>query len=415
MKGLRMIVVLMLFTTITMNTSGCATVSDASGADLMSGVTRENVDAKPVDDGFIESMASFSIELFKKGITDKENSLVSPTSVMLSLAMTANGADNNTKTQMETVLGGDIPLDTLNEYLLGYVNSLPSEERAKLHIANSVWFRDNKDELQVKKDFLQQCANYYQASMYKAAFNNQTVEDINNWVKLNTDNMIDAIIEEIQDLDMLFLINAITFDAKWETPYAEWDLSKGDFTDINGVAKNVDFMGMSEYGYLNDGKATGFIKPYAIGYSFVTLLPNQNIPIESYIDSLTGNGFIQTIQQARNEQAKVETYLPKFEYDYEIKLNDTLSTLGMPDAFTDSADFSKMARSSMGPLYLSEVLHKTYISVGEQGTKAGAVTESRAEAQSGPVGVVRLDRPFVYAIIDDATNLPIFIGTLMTI
>jgi serpin B len=170
-----------------------------------------------------------------------------------------------------------------------------------------------------------------------------------------------------------------------------------------------------EYKYLDDGKATGFIKPYAGNkYSFAALLPNENIQIDEYIQSLTGTGFLNMIKNAEN--IIVQTYLPKFKYEYEIKMNDALKTLGMPDAFHDGkADFKKMATSSDGNIYIGEVLHKTFISVDELGTKAGAVTkvEIQAECVIEYEKTVRLDRPFVYAIIDNATNLPVFIGTVV--
>jgi serpin B len=380
----------------------------------MENISAKTVNQKPASNDFTSSMADFSIELFKKSITDKENSLVSPLSVMLALAMTANGADSGTLSQMEKLLGGDIPLTDLNGYLYSYVKELPSEDKSKLNIANSIWFRDI---LQVKPDFLQKNADYYNAQAYKSAFDAQTLQDINNWVESSTDGMIDSIINEINADDMLYLINAVVFDAEWQTPYDDYTVREGDFTDINGEVRNVDFMHSDQYKYLDDGMATGFIKPYYGGnYSFAALLPNEDITIEAYIESLTGSGFIKTIENA--EDIVVYASMPKFEYEYEIKMKEALKILGMPDAFyEDKADFTNMAVSSDGNIYIGEVLHKTYISVDELGTKAGAVTAVLAMGGGAPLDhkIVRLDRPFVYAIIDNATNLPVFIGTLMTV
>ena len=130
--------------------------------------------------------------------------------------MTANGAANETLSQMEEVLGKDIPLEELNEYLYYYVNNLPSEEKSKLNIANSIWFRDDEDRLTVEKDFLQKNADYYNAAIYKSPFDDQTLQDINYWVKTNTDGMIDKILEKIDDDSIMYLINAIVFDAEWK-------------------------------------------------------------------------------------------------------------------------------------------------------------------------------------------------------
>ena len=210
-------------------------------ANLMKGVTANTVSGMFADDKFIGSMADFSVELFKKSIADNENSLISPLSVMLALSMTANGADNETLSQMEAVLGGSIQMNDLNKYLYSYVKGLPSSEKSKLGIANSIWFRDIST-LNVKPGFLQTNADYYGAEAYKSAFNETTVTDINDWVSANTDGMIDSILDEISSDAVMFLINAVVFDAEWETVYDKSQVSDGIFTDINGNQQIVPFM-----------------------------------------------------------------------------------------------------------------------------------------------------------------------------
>lgn len=396
-------------------TACSAFISKVKAEDLMEGVKPKAVDGKPIDDKFISNTADFSIELFKKSIAEKENSLISPISVMLALAMTANGAANETLSQMEEVLGKDIPLEELNEYLYYYVNNLPSEEKSKLNIANSIWFRDDEDRLTVEKDFLQKNADYYNAAIYKSPFDDQTLQDINNWVKTNTDGMIDKILEKIDDDSIMYLINAIVFDAEWKTVYNKSDIHEGEFTTIDGSKQTVEFMNSEESIYLDDGSATGFIKPYYNDkYSFVALLPNEGISIKDYIETLSGEGFLNTVKSAQN--TVVNAVMPKFSYDYKIKLNDALKDLGMHDGLSAAkADFSRLGKSSRGNIYIGEVLHKTFISVDELGTKAGAVTKVEMKYESAPaeLKIVRLDRPFVYAIIDNSTNLPVFIGTVM--
>ena len=416
MKNIKNHILILLAAAIVMGASGCAA---AGTADLMGGLSPNRVDNRRADAAFCGSMADFSIELFKKSISDGENSLISPLSVTLALAMTANGADGETLSQMEKLIGGDIPLGTLNEYLRSYAKNLPDTEKSKLNIANSIWFRDDGDRLRVETDFLQRNADYYGAAAFKSAFDSQTTKDINNWVKTNTDGMIDKIIDKIYADNMLFLINAVAFDAEWQAVYNEHSIREGDFTDITGAVRRVDFMHSGENRYLDDGMATGFIKPYAgVGYSFAALLPNEGVSIESYIESLTGMGFLDTLKNASDTQ--VNASMPRFEYEYDIDMNDALIALGIPDAFdAGKADFGRMGISSGGPLYISQVLHKTFISVDGLGTKAGAATMVVLSDVSMPnpeePKTVRLDRPFVYAIIDNATNLPVFIGTLVTV
>ncbi|MCL2167390.1 MAG: serpin family protein [Clostridiales bacterium] len=424
MESLRKYLALLLVAAFTANAAGCAnfatTANALSAADLMEGLSPNGVTGRPLDDTFTASMADFSVDLFKRSVTDKENALLSPLSVMLALAMTANGADGDTLTQMEATLGGGIPLAKLNEYLYEYARKLPSTEKSKLKVANSLWFRDDGDSLQVQADFLQKNADYFGAEAYSAAFDSQTVKDINNWVKSNTDGMIDAILSEINSLDLLFLINAVVFDAEWQNVYFAEDVRKSDFTNMDGAIRNVDFMYSSEYSYLDDGRATGFLKPYANdSYSFAALLPNEGISIREYIESLTGEGFLDTLR--RKQDVLVFTSMPKFSYNYTISLIETLRALGIRDAFDETiADFGSMAATTLGNgnIYISQVLHKTFIAVDELGTKAGAVTMvAAASGGTMPVEpkIVNLDRPFVYAIIDNATNLPVFIGALMSL
>ena len=390
--------------------------ASAGAANLMEGIPSGGAAGKPADTAFIASMADFSVELFKKSAADKESSLVSPLSVMLALSMTANGADNETRAQMEGLLGGGIPLADLNEYLCRYLKELPCEEKARLTIANSIWLRDDDARLRVEPGFLQKNADYYNAAAYKSAFDPDTLDEINAWVNANTDGMIDKILDEINPDAVIYLINAIVFDAEWETAYNKNGIHEDIFTGIGGDRQNALFMYSEEHKYLDDGKASGFMKPYANGhYSFAALLPNEGLPIEAYIKTLTGTGLANTIKNA--ESTLVDASMPKFGYEYEIRMNDALIALGIPDAFDgDRADFNKMAASSYGNIYIGEVLHKTFISVDELGTKAGAVTKVEMEDIGAPEAkTVRLDRPFVFAIVENVTGLPVFIGTVMTV
>ncbi|MDD2283047.1 MAG: serpin family protein [Eubacteriales bacterium] len=405
---------ILLLATITLNLTACA--PSVQAADLMAGISGKTVQGKSADAKFIGNTADFSLDLFKKTSNEEKNSLISPLSVLLALAMTANGADKQTLSEMEAVLGGDIGLEELNEYLYSYVKNLPNDKKSKLTVANSIWFREDNNRLTVEKDFLQKNADYYNAAAYKSPFDGQTLKDINNWVKENTDGMIDKILDQIDDDAVMYLINAIVFDAEWETVYNKANITEDSFTTIDGSKQMADFMHSEENIYLDDGRATGFIKPYAGNkYSFVALLPNEEIAIGEYIDMLSGEGFLQTIDGAIN--TTVSAALPKFSYDYKIQMNDALKAMGMPTAFSAAeADFNKLGQSSRGNIYIGEVLHKTFIQVDELGTRAGAVTkvEMKDEAYIETKAVV-LNRPFVYAIIDNASKLPVFIGTVMEI
>ena len=403
---------MLLLVTLVGNLTSCLSVK---AQNLTEGIAYLPAKGAKPDDAFYKHIADISINLFREASDDNKNSLVSPFSVILALAMTANGADSETLEQIQAFLGGDIPLSKINEYLY-YEIQLLNHDKTKYNVANSVWFRDDENRLVVEKEFLQTLAYYYKAEAYKAPFNNGTLNDINKWVKKNTDGMIDKILEQIDEDTVMYLINAIVFEAEWKKVYNKNDISSGQFTDISGKKQTVEFMFSEEGLYLDDGKATGFIKPYYNDlYSFVALMPNEDIAIEEYINSLTGDSFLNTVNSA--QKTLVSASLPKFSYDYTVKMNDALKRLGIKNAFSATeADFTKLGKSSRGNIFIGEVLHKTYISVDELGTKAGAVTkvEMKDEAYIESK-IVRLDRPFVYAIIDNATGIPIFIGTVMSI
>ena len=408
---------LILICSMAVNLTGCATKVQA--ADLMEGVQANTVTSKAADDAFAQSQMRLAVDLFQASVLESkdENVLISPLSIQLALAMTANGADGDTKAEMEALLGGEISLENLNEYLCSYVNNLPSAEKYKLQIANSIWFRDNEGRLQVEKDFLQKNADYYGAQAYKAAFDDQTMKDINNWVKDHTDGMIDSILDQIDEDAVMYLINALVFDAEWQHVYDKSDVYKGKFTNIDGAEKQVDMMHSEETVYLQDENATGFMKPYSGSkYNFAVLLPNEGVDIYEYIAGLTGESLMETLSTP--QLGMVMATLPKFSYEYELTMNDVLKELGMPSAFSgDTADFSKMAHSSRGNIYIGDVLHKTFISVDELGTKAGAVTKVQMNDECAVMSewVVTLNRPFVYMIIDNETKLPVFIGTVMDV
>ena len=360
-----------------------------------------------------------SVNLFKSMSKESENKnlLISPLSIELALAMTANGAKGQTKAEMEKLLGGDMTIEELNLYLNNYVSLLPSDDKYKLHIANSIWFRDEENRLTVNEKFLEKNADFYGAQIFKKNFNDsQTVTDINDWVKTNTDGMIDKIVDGISGDTVMYLINALCFDAEWEKQYLLSDIAKRDFTNISDETKKVDMMHSEESYYIETENAKGFMKHYKDKkYSFVALLPNEN-DIYGYIDSLTPEYIESALNNVQNKGGYA--VMPKFSYEYELSMNGVLKSLGMPTAFdSEKADFTDMATSSRGNIFIGDVLHKTFIQVDELGTKAGAVTKVEMKDECAPMyeWEITLDRPFVYMIIDNANNMPIFMGALIDV
>ena len=398
------------------NLTACSTAVQA--ADLTKNIKSENVTGKDADENFALAQMGFSLDLFRETASEGgyENLLISPLSVALALSMTANGADGETLAEMENVLG--LSVQELNGYFLNYVNSLPNEENCKLHIANSLWVKDGFD---VKQDFLQTNANYYKSPVYTSPFDSQTLTDINNWVKTNTDGMIEKILDEINGYAVMYIANALAFDARWSSVYEKNQVRDGTFTTSEGKEITVKMLrDSSHYPYFEDGNAVGFMKSYEGGrYAFAAILPNEDITLEEYIEGLTSEGLYDMISGA--EYYETVTALPKFKYDYDVNLNAPLVQLGMSSAFdVNAADFTKLGipDSPDENIYIGRVLHKTFIAVDELGTKAGAATVvemlngSAAPAEEHEIKYVILDRPFLFMIIDREVNIPLFIGTV---
>ncbi|MBQ2729904.1 MAG: serpin family protein [Clostridia bacterium] len=343
-----------------------------------------------------------------------ENTLLSPLSVMCALAMVENGADGETKVQMEELFNGSC--EDISSYLYHYCNTLPSGEKYSMSIANSIWIK-NDESLTVNGDFLQKNADYFSADIYRSEFDKKAVKDINNWVSENTNEMIPEIVDSISPNAVMYLINALAFEAEWQDIYNEYAVREGDFTLESGKTKEVEFMYSGEGVYLEDENTTGFIKYYKDGkYAFVALLPDEDEEISDYVKALTGEKISDLLESSTD--CVVRTSIPKFETEYSKSLTEILGNMGMTDAFDPlSADFSALGYYKNGNLYISDVMHKTYISVAEKGTRAGAATSISVNATGEPSIMeepkeVYLDRPFVYMLIDCETETPFFIGVL---
>lgn len=410
--------------------SGAESAKENEIVDLMQNVTVDAVDieAVSVENEFCVDAADFAIALLQENMTDEnENVMVSPVSALTALAMTANGARGDTREQMLAVLSPNQSMDDLNSNIKKWADGLVSTDTASVKIANSVWFDDSAGDITVNEIFLQRNALYYHADIYQTAFQDSTAGAINQWVSDKTDGMITNILNQIPPNTRMYLLNAVSFDARWEDMYWPNEVHERTFTNASGEKETADMMDSREYSYIEDENAVGFIKPYREGYSFVALLPNEGMDTEEYIDTLSGEQFLNMIADAGMDGIDIlEVSLPKFEAEYEVELSDKLQNMGIADAFDGGkADFSGIAKLETGDnaenLIISGVHHKTYIKVDELGTRAAATTDAwaattdAAESLEPVIVYVRLNRPFVYAIVENETNIPIFIGVVNSV
>lgn len=366
----------------------------------------------------LKGTGEFSFELMRECDESGKNVLISPTSVMFALGMTANGGAGATLKEMESVLGGDgVSIGEINAFYKEYADKLKENEDIKISIANSIWI--NKEILTTVKDtFLSTCDSFYGAEVYRAIFNDETIKLVNKWVEENTDGMIKELLKEFNGNEAMMLINAIAFDGKWVEIYYEDQVRDTIFTTAEGEETNIQGMYSDERAYIEDDNTTGFIKDYKGGYRFVAMLPSEDMSIDEYVDSLTYDKYKKLMESERD--VKVSAMLPKFQYDYSKEMKDVLKKMGMPSAFErPRADFSNMTEDELVKLYIGKVLHKTYIEVAEEGTRAAAVTavimDSNAAIMEEEIKNVFLDRPFVYMIIDGESEMPLFMGVVRNI
>lgn len=384
---------------------------------LMNGIQSGKTDEKDIDAAFVNSQYAFAVNLLKqsnKENNDNKNLLISPLSVSTALSMTANGAKDQTLAEMEKVLGGDLKISDINAYYAKLLHSLPNSESANLYPANSIWYK-NDASINVPAEFLQTNANYYGADAYLADFSQDTVTDINDWVNDKTHQMIPELLDQIPNDDVfMYLINALAFEAEWSTPYTDWKGSPIAFYTPFDETVDAEWMSGDVYSYLEDEYATGFIKKYkGDGYSFAAILPKEelSVTIGDYLGMMTPESLQTLLNNPKNSEVK--TYMPKFSFSFDTELSKVLTAIGMPTAFTSAADFTGLNDPDGG--YISRVLHKTFIQVDNLGTKAGAVTAVEMTKESAAVNPieVRLDHPFIFVILDNQNNIPVFIGYVM--
>ncbi len=399
-----------------------STTNFTEGDDLKNDTQRVDYSRITMTDEFRQSYAEFSLELLKESRKEEnqaaeetDNMMVSPLSAMMALEMTRSGAAQETEAEMAGTLYGELSAREGREQLLSYMQSLPSEEKAQFHFANSIWFRTEGTDFVPDEEFLKGCAADYEAELYGAPFDESTLKDINRWVEAKTDGMIKDILNEIPEDAILYLINAMAFDAEWRKTYETYQIRQAEFFPAEEQTQTVDMMYSDEGVYLSDGAVTGFLKPYVKGYAFAALLPAEGTSVDEYLAKLTGEDFVKLMETA--EETPVNAGLPKFSAKTKLSLNHVMEKMGMPLAFDENrADFSGMGESS-GNIYISRVLQDTFIEVDELGTRAGAATvvemtkESAAVEPIEPKNVI-LDRPFVYAIVDTEMQLPIFLGVV---
>jgi serpin B len=366
----------------------------------------------------INANNQFAFDFFRGTLaqdTANNNKLISPLSIYLALSMVYNGAGNATKDSIaKTLQLSGIDINSLNSVCKELISQLPKEDnKVQLDIANSIWYRQNS--FQPLPSFLNTIQNSYSTSIKGLNFDNpSSVNTINNWVAQKTNNKIPMIIQNISPDDLMYLINAIYFKGSWQHAFKTSDTYNDVFYLRDGSTKSVSFMKQNITTKIFSNSAFTMIElPYGGGKSFsmYILKPlDSQESLNAFATSMNKN--ILTDATSKMDSASIELEIPKWEYSYEIAdMKPELSMLDMGIAFGDNADFSKIYNPAEAKVYITKAIHKTYIKVNEEGTEAAAVTAFGAGTTSISVPtVLKLDRPFLYSIVEKQTGAVLFLG-----
>ena len=372
----------------------------------------------------LNALSNASLNVFYETIESGENGenvLISPASLAFALAITENGANGDTLKQMEKYVNGGISIEDMNA-LLNYTSyKLNNAKEVEWGVANSLWFNDNGD-CEIENEFLKKAIEYYDAEVYKKAFDASTANEINKWVYNKTNKMIDEVIRDFSPDAMMFIVNAIAFEGEWAKEYEKSQvLENREFTNADRSTSNCTMLSSTEDRYFTLGEGTGFIKPYKGGeYSFVGILPEEGVSPEEYIKDLVKNNedFSKAVREA--EYGDVYVTMPEFTTDYGNEgMVDVYKKMGMDLPFDPGkADLKGIfTNDSDSDVWIGKIIHKTHIEVDRQGTRAAAVTvvevdKCMAVAPAEDPVIINLDRPFVYAIVDNETGVPVFLGCM---
>jgi serine protease inhibitor len=363
----------------------------------------------------VVSNNAFGFDIFKtimKAEGNDKNVFISPLSISLALAMTYNGANGATKTEMQNTLRfPDLTSDDINGYFQKISSALIQvDPKVNLGLANSIWYRND---FSVLPAFIQVNQDYFNAEVQSLDFSSPAAANtINNWVSDKTNKRIPKVIDQINGDIIMLLINAIYFKGSWM-----YEFEKNGTHDLNFIladASSITTPMMHQKGsfnYFSNEQFSAVEMPYGQGnFTMVVLLPNDSHNTSDIVANLSSENWDSWINNFSKQT--VDITFPRFKFEYERYLNNDLIGLGMPKAFSSGeADFTNI--NANGGLYISFVKHNSFVEVNETGTEAAAVTTVAMGTTAGPnpsYYTFLANKPFLFAIRETTTNTILFIG-----
>ncbi len=354
---------------------------------------------------------AFSLKLLKATLSNNtgDNLFLSPLSVSMAIGMTSNGAAGQTLHDIRNTMNfNNFTEDQVNAYYQKLITELPGlDSKTSLKIANSIWYANSITPL---SPFLQVNTTSYNAKVQSADFSSAATKDaINNWVSNATNGKIPAIVDNIPSDVIMYLINAIYFKSTWASKFDAAKTKPDNFYLAGGGTVQANMMnGDGNFNYTRNADASILELPYSNKkFSMVVIMPTTKT-VKEYAAGIDSAKW-QTLMSSLNP-GHADVSLPKFKFSYSITLNGILSSLGMSNAFGDAANFTRI--NAAGGLRITEVKHKAYIEVNEEGTEAAAATSVSVGITAAPVNYFKIDHPFMFAIREMKTGLVLFKGIL---
>lgn len=378
---------------------------------------------------FANDNNGFTLNFFQSlnGKMKNRSIVCSPLSITYVLSMVNDGATGTTEQELEQTLGfhkGGI--QAVNDYCKNLIDNLPHvDEKVQLNIANAIFVNDK---YQLKKQFQQDMANYYDAKAEALDFSSpSTLDRINGWCDEKTRGMIPTILERVEPLTVSYLLNAIYFKAEWASMFEKNETREEVFTTPDGETR-VPLMHQNVYmNYLRNDQYAAVSIPYGNGQWMMTvMLPEDGKTTDDVISSLAASGWSTDFLKNPLREARryaVDLKLPRFETAFDTDdaggLIELLMGMGIRRAFDgNSAEIPNMCEN--GDLYISMMKQKAKIKVNEEGSEAAAVTiaglnylSAVADTQEPPKATFHANRPFVYLIHEQSSGVILFVGKFM--
>jgi serpin B len=374
------------------------------------------INIEPQEKNWVINGNAFAIDLLAKACieaaekeADKENIMLSPLSLQLALGMLSNGVTDDAFAEMASAMGfDDGSVESMNRYFHKLSAALTEEELdVELALANSIWVQDG---FKVNDAFIQTNKDVYKAEAGNVDFTDPATKDlINRWCDVHTKGTIKEIPLELSPLTRLVLANAAYFKGGWRNPFREEDTGKGIFTTGKGATQEVDMMKMTKYlPYTSNGKFQAVELPFGnTSFSMIILLPSENSNVDELLGTLDWN-------QQDMHFNQVELSLPVFKTKCHTDLIGLLEAMNIREIFKDGslagiADY----------ISINQIFQDMYLKVNETGSEASAVTVGAimtSNIEDDPVeektNVMRVDRPFVFALCENSTGVILFAGKI---